>query len=213
MTYRDILQTDYFFEMYTQVEVLKRDFPVNHGFLHVWHVIKNAEQLAEMFNLTKKDKKLLLIAATLHDIGYTEGRENHDINGARLAREFLSNKLSADDINKICKAISNHGGDECECFQDKISLCLILADKFDFDHTRYRYDPTWASVGMYLSIKKVEFTKEINNDYTFIIYSDNLNLFKNYQEQHFFKKLNRVFSNFEKVTGNKLILKFANYNK
>ena len=207
MTYKDILQSDYFFNTYSQVEVLKRDFPVNHGFMHVWHVIKNGRMLAEMFELSEEEKRLLLIACTLHDIGYIKGRKDHDISGAELAKEYLNGKMEKNEIETICNAIANHGGDEPENFQDKVSKCLILADKLDFDNTRYRPDPNFSSVDMYLSIERVEFVKS-ETGFNFNIFTTNIDYFKEYKEQHFFKKLIRVFENFEKVTKQKINLVF-----
>ena len=43
MTYKDILSGEFFFDIYSEIEYLKRDYPVNHGFVHIWHVIQNAK--------------------------------------------------------------------------------------------------------------------------------------------------------------------------
>ena len=213
MTYRDILQSDYFFNTYTTIEVMKRDFPVNHGCLHVWHVIQNAKYLADIFDLTEKERGLLLISATLHDIGYIKGRENHASSGAVLAREYLQGKMSDEDIEKICDAIANHGGERPECYVDKVSRCLVFADKLDFDNTRYRYDElSKESIVVYLSIQKVEFVKK-KDFFEFAIYTNDLTLFKDYQERHFFKKLARVFDNFEQATQKEIMLKFYEVEK
>ena len=77
MDYVDILKSDYYKETYSKIEELKKDFYVNHGFIHIDGVIKNADYLADLFCLTRKQKELLLIASALHDVGYLMGREDH----------------------------------------------------------------------------------------------------------------------------------------
>ena len=123
MDYKDILKSDYFNETYSQIEELKKDFYVNHGFIHVNGVIKNAEYLADLFCLSQKQKDLLLIASALHDIGYLKGREEHPINGATLAKEYLDtlNVLSDKEVERITKAISSHGGKTEDDYTDDIS--------------------------------------------------------------------------------------------
>ena len=39
MNYLDIVNSDYFKETYSKIEEMKKDFPVNHGFIHVNNVI------------------------------------------------------------------------------------------------------------------------------------------------------------------------------
>jgi HD superfamily phosphohydrolase YqeK len=212
ITYRDILNTDFFFNTYSQIEVMKRDFPVNHGFMHVWHVTKNCKKLAELFNITEEEKRLLMISAVLHDVGYIKGRENHAKNGAILAKEFLNDKMSKNEIEKICTAIGNHGGDCSEVFNDNISKCLILADKLDFDNTRYRYDEQHKeSTLVYLSIEKVDFERN-KEGFHFVIHTDDLSLFEGHEDRHFFKKLAMLFENFKIATGEDIKLVFNQTN-
>lgn len=141
MTYKEILNSEYFKQTYSLIEELKKDYPANHGFIHVNHVIDNAKKCVKEFGLSQEEEKLLLIACALHDIGYTLGRENHAYNGSVLAREVLKGSdLTEEEVDIVCCAIANHGGDKIEEFTDKVSLCLILADKLDFIESRYRKD-------------------------------------------------------------------------
>ena len=41
MNYIDIQNTDFFQNSYSKIEELKKDFPVNHGFIHIKNVIKH----------------------------------------------------------------------------------------------------------------------------------------------------------------------------
>lgn len=155
MNYVDIMKSTFFNETYEKIEELKKDFPVNHGFVHVSHVVEMAQQLADIFALSKNEKQNLLIACTLHDIGYLNGREDHPKSGAVLAEKFLKeNNFSQNDIIEICNAISCHGGKRLEDYRDPISRCLVLADKFDFIASRYSAKD--ESVKNYLAIEKVK---------------------------------------------------------
>lgn len=138
MNYVDIINSDYFKKTYVTIEELKKDFPVNHGFIHINNVIENAKKLAITFNLNEKETSLLLIACSLHDIGYLSGRDDHAYNGSVLVKEILKNwNFNENDIKVISKAIKNHGGKNEYEYDDIISMCLIIADKLDFIATRY----------------------------------------------------------------------------
>ena len=49
MNYSDILNSKYFIEIYTKIEEMKKDYPVNHGFIHINNVIRNAKRLVNIF--------------------------------------------------------------------------------------------------------------------------------------------------------------------
>lgn len=156
MNYNDILKSEFFKDAYSKIEQLKKDFPVNHGFIHVSHVLENAKELSEIYGLSKKEEQNLLIACALHDIGYLKGREDHPKSGAVLAEKFLKeNNFPQKDISVICDAISRHGGKDISDYRDPISRCLVLADKFDFISSRYNAQD--ESVKNYLAIERVKF--------------------------------------------------------
>lgn len=139
MNYKDILKSDYFKATYTQIEEMKKDFPVNHGFIHIRNVLAHAKELAREFGLTNPQRKNLYIACVLHDIGYLGGRKDHAESGAILARECLSKcGLKQTDISVICSAIALHGGKDKAAFLCPVARCLAIADKMDL--TRDRYD-------------------------------------------------------------------------
>ena len=58
MNYQDILESKYFNETYAKIEELKKDFCVNHSFIHINGVIKSAKYLADLFCLNFKQKEL-----------------------------------------------------------------------------------------------------------------------------------------------------------
>lgn len=138
MNYRDIQKTQFYKDTYSTIAELKKDFSVNHSFLHVNHVVAQAKKLANLFDLDNNQRRLLYVACVLHDIGYLEGREEHAKNGAICARKFLTeNNFDPKDIDIICSAIANHGGKRESDLDDTLSMCLCIADKLDFCKTRY----------------------------------------------------------------------------
>lgn len=212
MNYTDILNSEYFKETYTKIEELKKDYYVNHGFLHINGVIENAKYLAEVFSLDLRQKELLLVASVLHDIGYLMGREEHAKNGGILAYEYLKGKMSDADVKLVCDAISSHGGKCDEDYLSPVSRCLILADKFDFSKVRYKDDgKEHSSLPLFKSIEKVHLRKENLNNYKLDIYSTNKNLFDGIEDNYFFKKLFEVFARFKKVCNYNIELNILDY--
>ena len=201
MNYEDILNSDYFKETYSKIEKIKKDYPVNHGFTHIQNVIKNALRIAEVFGLNNKEKELLLIACTLHDIGYIDSRDNHALNGAILAREYLkNNKFSNEDINVICDAIRNHGGKKAEDFIDVISMCLVIADKLDFVSSRYNKSMLeYPKRAIFPNILDTLIELSDNNMILKIIVNNEFSV-SLFEEQNYFVKLN----DFMKLLAKKL---------
>ena len=205
MNYKDIINSSFFKETYTKIEELKKDFYVNHGFIHIDNVMNNAKNLAELFNLTQKQIELLLIASALHDIGYLKGREHHAQNGGVLAYEYLNNKMPSEDVEIICRAISSHGGKEENDFICPVSMCLILADKLDFVKNRYKDDgKEHKNLPVFLTIEKTKLTKVADGEYVLNIFTTNKKFFENLEENYFFNKLFSVFDRLEKACGFKV---------
>ena len=195
MTYQQIINSDFFTDTYTQIEKLKKDFPVNHGFIHIRHVIENGKHVAQVFNLDQKQTNQLLVACALHDIGYLKGRHDHAQNGGIFAQEVLTNfGFENEDILAISTAIKNHGGDTIQCYSDTISRCLIIADKLDFVKTRYRLIPGYDYGTMaYFHINKTYITKTDTTLTLHIVY-DGWDFFDEFSSCSFCAKLKNCFS-------------------
>ena len=84
---------------------------VYHNYTHSKRVYKSINEIIEHSQISVKDATILRLAALLHDVGYTVSVENHEIEGAKIARRFLEYKNVEEDIIK--------GVEEC-----------ILATKF-----------------------------------------------------------------------------------
>lgn len=139
MNYLDILQDREIMAIYNQIDILKQHEPKHYGNIHVLCTIEYAHQLSLCFNLTKKEKELLLMACTLHNIGHLNGKTLHAQTGAEMARSYLKkHNVNIKDINTICSAISSHTGKRGDNFYDNVSACLILADKMDFGASRIK---------------------------------------------------------------------------
>lgn len=167
MNHQDIINSCYFVDTYKLIEELKKDFPVNHGFVHIRNVMRYAESLAVLFLLSEHETELLRMAVALHDIGYTMGRKEHAKSGSILAREYLTKSdIDNVDIDVISNAIAHHGGKEVSDFDSKVSICLILADKLDFARNRYKDDiSTYPQIAPYLEIISTEMIEQNNEIY------------------------------------------------
>lgn len=77
------------------------------------------------------DKELIYATALLHDIGRAdeyEGKAEHDIAGAELAKNILADcGFSADEISQICSAILCHRDDDKA--ENPLGRLLYFADK------------------------------------------------------------------------------------
>jgi TolB-like protein/predicted metal-dependent HD superfamily phosphohydrolase/Tfp pilus assembly protein PilF len=72
-------------------EMLERDMPTlpYHNIQHVRDVVSAASAIAAEEEISDEEKKLLHLAALLHDIGFVQGANNHEAVGAAMARELL----------------------------------------------------------------------------------------------------------------------------
>lgn len=190
MNYIDILNSRYFKEIYTKIEEMKKDFTVNHGFIHVYNVIENAKRLVKVFNLDNKQEELLLIACVLHDIGYLEGREDHALSGSMLAKDYLMvNEFNDEDIARITEAIKNHGGKKEGDYLDPISMCLVIADKLDFISSRYDKERLKESyINIFPNILDTYLNYDTHLLVLNIVINNDFNIY-GFENEHYYSKL------------------------
>ncbi|WP_297761998.1 Pycsar system effector family protein [uncultured Muriicola sp.] len=75
------------------VDLLSRELDpkfLYHNLRHTQRVVKSTKVLIDYYSLEEKDKEVLLLAAWLHDTGYTKGSENHEKSSCDIAKDFLS---------------------------------------------------------------------------------------------------------------------------
>ena len=63
-----------------------------HNLKHTQRVVKSTKELLDAHELSAEDKEVLVIAAWLHDTGYTKGTADHEHNGGIIAKNFLHNE-------------------------------------------------------------------------------------------------------------------------
>ena len=142
-----LINEEYVKGMYSAIGNNPR-IPISHGFTHINAVLSYAKTLADIFNVSDKDKdkETLFCAVVLHDIAQVFLQKNHAQNSSTMAIQLLENNESINpdfiksqiDVDRVKSIISSHGGKTPTDFIDPLSRILILADKLDFTKTRLR---------------------------------------------------------------------------
>lgn len=101
------------------------NFDAGHNRDHFIAVRKMAVSLAKKYLPEKVE--LAYIAATLHDIGLSIDRENHETEGEKLIRQdkYLIDNLSKDDFEELCHAVKEH---RASTGNPKTILAKIISD-------------------------------------------------------------------------------------
>ncbi|MBI5471245.1 MAG: hypothetical protein HY961_02760 [Ignavibacteriae bacterium] len=68
------------------------NWAVYHNLVHTQQTVDAAREIGEAANLGKSDLESVLIAAWFHDVGYTEGADNHEERSGELATQFLRSR-------------------------------------------------------------------------------------------------------------------------
>ena len=77
-----------------------------HNLEHTQRVVQSTKELMDHYDLTGMEKKVLLLAAWLHDTGYTRGREGHEKESSRIASKFLLEQgLDQETTEQVCGLI------------------------------------------------------------------------------------------------------------
>jgi len=77
-----------------------------HNLTHTLRVVKSSEEIINYLNLSAKDSETLILAAWLHDTGYTKGSEGHEEKSCAIAKDFLEKQgYSTDGIKEVLDII------------------------------------------------------------------------------------------------------------
>jgi predicted metal-dependent HD superfamily phosphohydrolase len=77
-----------------------------HNLSHTRRVVKSTKELLNFYKLSKEENELVLLAAWLHDTGYTNGSENHEEISCDIAQDFLkAENYGEKKIETICSLI------------------------------------------------------------------------------------------------------------
>ncbi|WP_298487334.1 Pycsar system effector family protein [uncultured Maribacter sp.] len=88
-----------------------------HNLRHTQRVVKSTKELLDSCDLPETEKEVLIIASWLHDTGYTLGKDNHEENSCKIARDFLNTQ--------------NYNPELLE----KVSQCIMATQRFAIPET------------------------------------------------------------------------------
>ena len=93
-----------------------------HNLRHTQRVVKSTKELLNHYSLSEKEKEQLILAAWLHDTGYTKGSSNHEEESSKIATTFLTEKgYPEEDIKQVCHFImATKKGFEPDTIAEKI---------------------------------------------------------------------------------------------
>jgi len=75
------------------LDILHSDLPHGlhyHSIRHTLNALKNCEEYIRYFNIDRYQAKLLRIGVLLHDIGFTVSMDHHELEGAKIANELMT---------------------------------------------------------------------------------------------------------------------------
>ena len=81
---------------------------VYHNYTHTKRVVKSTQEIIDNSEISVKEEQALLLAAWLHDTGYTKDEDNHEEASCEIAAEFLkkhnAEQYLIDEVNKLIMA-------------------------------------------------------------------------------------------------------------
>ncbi|MGB5943690.1 MAG: Pycsar system effector family protein [Leeuwenhoekiella sp.] len=78
-----------------------------HNFNHTTRVVKSTKEIVENSQISVKQEEALLLAAWLHDTGYTVCRTGHEEASIKIAKDFLHQEEVAEEtIDTVCDLIA-----------------------------------------------------------------------------------------------------------
>lgn len=77
-----------------------------HNLRHTQRVVKSSKELLQFYNLNEKESDAVVVAAWLHDTGYTKGTENHERSSCEIAKVFLREQECSEEFTQeVCDLI------------------------------------------------------------------------------------------------------------
>src|SRR5690606_13628967 len=77
-----------------------------HNLIHTERVVNAAKILCEALEVKPEEQEIILLAAWLHDLGYTQGSEGHEENRCEIAKSFLKRQnYHPDEIETVIQFI------------------------------------------------------------------------------------------------------------
>lgn len=107
----------------------------DHGRRHLDIVSDRSKMIATKIGLNKNEQEMAAISGWCHDMGNFLGRTQHHYWAGLLFSQCYINQADAREVSRIIQAIVSHDKDELKIV-DKITACLIIADKSDVHRNR-----------------------------------------------------------------------------
>jgi len=83
-----------------------------HNLQHTERVVKSTKELLDAHGLSSPENETLLLAAWLHDIGYTKGTSEHEESSCKIASDFLAkegyNQQKTDQVIQLIRATKRY---------------------------------------------------------------------------------------------------------
>ena len=77
-----------------------------HNLRHTQRVVKSTKEILDSYDRDGKENEAILLAAWLHDTGYTQGPENHEAHSCAIAKAYLEeSNYDQNSIEKVCNLI------------------------------------------------------------------------------------------------------------
>ncbi len=168
-----------------------------HGKHHVLNVVNTCTNILTELGCDKATIECGKIAAYLHDVGASEGKQGHTERSYEFALNYLKDKkLKVEEYDRIVFAILNHS-EGCEN-ADIVCSALVLSDKLDMDKTRLA--PLGYSIDGLSQIQYIDKIEVKINDNVVVnvTASEQFNKEK-FEEYYFSKKMFNAITSFAKT--------------
>lgn len=76
-----------------------------HNYNHTQQTVEAVQKIAKSYDLSDAEQEDLVIAAWLHDTGYTKGYKNHEEESVKITKAFLGKDFPKDRLELIVKLI------------------------------------------------------------------------------------------------------------
>ena len=86
------------------LELFKKKLPnsyLYHNYNHTVRVVKSTKEIAENSQINVKQKDALILAAWLHDTGYTKTRDGHEEASIEIAKDYMKKENVDDETQQI----------------------------------------------------------------------------------------------------------------
>lgn len=194
-----------------------------HNYHHTERVVDAARIIGRESELSDEDLETVTLAAWFHDVGYTEGCNDHEETSARIAKDFLQNEdISEVRLNQVLGCIlatrmpqnPNNLLEEVLCDADMHHLACTDYEKMsekmhkeiELTKNKKMTKEEWVSLN-HVFFKNHQYFTEFGKKYLQPIKEDNLKMMgkgkKKSSDEKYIKKLEKKLEKLEKKSESK----------